>query len=331
MERQAVRRGTRTELTRERRSSAGRGSTETRRERLRIMQLVACLVLFLMVYWGKTAFPNQMGQLRDRLLTAITADTDFRAVFSRVGDSLSEEKSVFSQIEDFCGQAFGPAGVEARQTAAVDPVPDLTAEELRFLSAAPDQAVLTRHYLYLKQPASGRTSGTQPAAAPETAAVPAVGSLVQSAQYSGEALPANYTMDQLSLGGLSTVTPLLGHLTSGYGYREHPIAGVHRFHGGVDIRGSAGDPIRAFAAGVVEYVGQDDSYGLYLQLDHGNGIKSFYAHCQSVCVTKGQAVAAGEVIAAVGSSGAATGPHLHLELKWNRLHLNPAYYVQFTD
>ena len=78
-------------------------------------------------------------------------------------------------------------------------------------------------------------------------------------------------------------------------------------------------------------MGQDDSYGLYLQLDHGNGIKSFYAHCQSVCVTKGQAVAAGEVIAAVGSSGAATGPHLHLELKWNRLHLNPAYYVQFTD
>ena len=75
-------------------------------------------------------------------------------------------------------------------------------------------------------------------------------------------------------------------------------------------------------------MGENSSYGLYLQLDHGNGIKSFYAHCSSVCVKKGQQVAAGEKIGAVGSSGSATGPHLHLELKYQGTHVDPSYYIE---
>ena len=74
-------------------------------------------------------------------------------------------------------------------------------------------------------------------------------------------------------------------------------------------------------------MGENDSYGLYIQLDHGNGIKSFYAHCKSLCVKKGQTVALGEQIGEVGSSGTATGPHLHLELKCAGLHLDPLYYI----
>ncbi|MEA4932045.1 MAG: M23 family metallopeptidase, partial [Lawsonibacter sp.] len=141
----------------------------------------------------------------------------------------------------------------------------------------------------------------------------------------------NYTMNQLSLGDLETTTPVLGHINSIYGYRKHPLTGEYQFHGGVDIGGQTGDPIKAFAAGTVEYVGKDDSYGLYLQLDHGNGVKSFYAHCSAVCVTKGQSVALGEKIAEIGSSGAATGPHLHLELKFDQTHLNPVYYIQYLS
>lgn len=78
----------------------------------------------------------------------------------------------------------------------------------------------------------------------------------------------------------------------------------------------------------MDYIGQDDSYGLYLQLDHGNGIKSFYAHCSKLCVSKGQLVAMGEKIAEVGSTGNATGPHLHLELKLDGMHLDPTQYVE---
>lgn len=92
-----------------------------------------------------------------------------------------------------------------------------------------------------------------------------------------------------------------------------------------------GDPIRAFAAGTVEYTGEDDSYGLYLQVDHGNGVKSFYAHCSKIVVVKGQEVAMGEKVAEVGSTGDSTGPHLHLEMKYNKMHLNPAYYVEFLE
>ena len=139
-------------------------------------------------------------------------------------------------------------------------------------------------------------------------------------------------MDCISLGDLQTVTPVLGHLRSEYGYRDHPVDGEYKFHNGVDIGGQEGDPIGAFAAGTVDYIGENDDHGLYLQLDHGNGIKSFYAHCSKLCVSQGQPVAAGEKVAEVGSTGVATGPHLHLELKWNGLHLNPAYYVEFlTD
>lgn len=66
--------------------------------------------------------------------------------------------------------------------------------------------------------------------------------------YNGQVLPEGYTMDQLSLGDLDTVTPVLGRINSVYGYRDHPINGVYQFHGGVDIGGQMGDPIAAFAA-----------------------------------------------------------------------------------
>lgn len=148
----------------------------------------------------------------------------------------------------------------------------------------------------------------EPVSEPEPAAVPAAGTLILKSDYSGDPLPNNYTMDQLSLGALETMTPVLGYINSGYGYRDHPINGAYQFHGGVDISGQMGDPIQAFASGTVEYVGKDDSYGLYLQLDHGNGVKSFYAHCSTICVTKGQTVSIGDKIAEIGSTGMSTGP-----------------------
>ena len=175
---------------------------------------------------------------------------------------------------------------------------------------------------------------TQPeaAAAQPEETVPAVGTVLLSANYEGPALPNNYTMDKLSLGALETVNPILGHLNSVYGYRDHPVDGEYKFHNGVDIGGQMGDPIGAFAAGTVEYIGENDDHGLYLQIDHGNGVKSFYAHCSKLCVSQGQTVAAGETVALVGSTGVSTGPHLHLEIKCNGVHVDPAYYVTFlTD
>ena len=92
------------------------------------------------------------------------------------------------------------------------------------------------------------------------------------------------------------------------------------------------DDTPVYARETVEYIGENDDHGLYLQIDHGNGVKSFYAHCSKLCVSQGQTVAAGETVALVGSTGVSTGPHLHLEIKCNGVHVDPAYYVTFlTD
>lgn len=322
---------------------APRTDPARRQERTRLVQLLLCLALFLVVFVGKGVFPGRLVQLRDDLLTMISRDTDFRGAFSRLGEALTGEGTVLDDLGSFCVEAFGGTQTQEQEEDAPGITPQLTGllnQESQFLSRNQDDEALASHFLneagqQVALELSALRAAAQPQVQlqqqPQTDAVPAAGTLLVKSDYSGQALPGNYTMDQLSLGELDTVTPVLGRITSVYGYRDHPISGVYQFHGGVDISGNKGDPIAAFAAGTVEYVGEDDSYGLYLQLDHSNGVKSFYAHCSAVCVKKGQTVALGEKIAEVGSSGSATGPHLHLELKYNKMHLNPIYYIQYLS
>ena len=86
------------------------------------------------------------------------------------------------------------------------------------------------------------------------------------------------------------------------------------YHSGTDIAVPEGTPILAAADGTVTVANALDSYGYYVKLDHGGGLTTLYAHCSSICVTAGQQVKAGEVIAYVGQTGRATGPHLHFEI-----------------
>lgn len=313
-------------------------------ENLRLVQLFICLVLFLAVFLGKGIFPSKLLQIRDDLLTLITSNTDFRAAFSSLGDTESDT-GILGQLEDFCIEVFGVEESAVPDSESAQAVPELASflwNESSFLSENPDEQAITDHLLSQnawKLPmttveetsAEAAPQAEEPVSEPEPAAVPAAGTLILKSDYSGDPLPNNYTMDQLSLGALETMTPVLGYINSGYGYRDHPINGAYQFHGGVDISGQMGDPIQAFASGTVEYVGKDDSYGLYLQLDHGNGVKSFYAHCSTICVTKGQTVSIGDKIAEIGSTGMSTGPHLHLELKFNKMHLNPIYYIEYLS
>mgnify|MGYP005799442075 CR=1 FL=1 len=319
---------------------SGRRSTGNRQERTRLIQLVICLVLFLTVFIGKGIFPTRLIQLRDEMLEMISADFDFREGLSGLGESLAGEDTVLSDLGEFCIQVFGgdTAGEELAEVAELSPIQpaSVLTTQLQFMSRSPDVNERAVHFadfqsLGLNFEVSGEETAEKMEVQPEETVVPAAGTVLVVSDYEGQPLPENYTMDQLSLGTLETVTPVLGHLNSVYGYRDHPIDGRYQFHGGVDIGGQMGDPIAAFASGTVEYVGEDNSYGLYFQLDHGNGVKSFYAHCSEVLVSKGQSVSMGETVALVGSSGAATGPHLHLELKYGNIHLNPSYYVDFLE
>ncbi len=311
-----------------------------RRERTLLVQLLVCLALFLAVFVGKGAFPDKLREVKDELFARITANTDFRLALSDLGASLTGGGSVLDDLGEFCVEVFGgeaPQELEPVSPAAAAPPEQGELEgELVFLNSRPSQAELSAHYWRNRSPLPLRPVREKPAEAQavpvQTAgeAVPA-GAVISYSDYDGEALPERYTMDLVSLGDLETEPPVSGPLTSGYSYRINPISGKHEFHGGADIAGSMSGPIGAFADGTVEYIGQNDSYGLYLQVDHGNGIKSFYAHCSKLCVSKGQAVKLGEKVAEIGETGDATGPHLHLELKYNKLHLNPEYYVTFTN
>lgn len=121
--------------------------------------------------------------------------------------------------------------------------------------------------------------------------------------------------------------PWLDYVSSGYGYRVHPISGEKNLHRGVDIAVAQGTPIRAIHDGRVVSAGDAGSYGLCVVIEDEKGYQSRYAHCSSLSVSVGQEVKRGDVIAAVGSTGNSTGPHLHLEVMLDGEYLNPYYFV----
>ena len=120
-------------------------------------------------------------------------------------------------------------------------------------------------------------------------------------------------------GTLQWPLPVAGTITSQFGHRVDPITGEVSSHTGTDIACAEGTPILAAADGTVTVANGLDSwggsYGYYIQIDHGGGLETLYAHCSSICVTTGQQVQAGEVIGYVGHTGRVTGNHLHLEVR----------------
>ena len=116
-------------------------------------------------------------------------------------------------------------------------------------------------------------------------------------------------------GSGAMIWPIVGEITSPYGWRTHPIYGDSRYHSGMDIAGDYGDPILAAAAGVVTYSGWISGYGYAVIIDHGGGISTLYGHNEALVVAEGQTVAQGQVIAYCGSTGNSTGPHCHFEVR----------------
>ena len=123
-------------------------------------------------------------------------------------------------------------------------------------------------------------------------------------------------------GTLQWPLPVAGTITSQFGHRVDPITGEVSSHTGTDIACAEGTPILAAADGTVTVANGLDSwggsYGYYIQIDHGGGLETLYAHCSSICVTTGQQVQTGQVIGYVGHTGRATGNHLHLEVLINK-------------
>jgi len=122
--------------------------------------------------------------------------------------------------------------------------------------------------------------------------------------------------------------PSEGLITSGFGWRIHPIFGTREFHTGVDIANHMGTPIRAAESGIVRFVGWMGGYGRLIVVAHANGLETSYAHLSSMLVSLGQRVVRGDLLGRMGSSGWSTGPHLLFEVRRNGVPIDPMLFLR---
>lgn len=121
-----------------------------------------------------------------------------------------------------------------------------------------------------------------------------------------------------------SLIPIMGWISSTFGYRHNPYDGSYKLHAGVDIAADPGTPVRSPADGMVIYSGYREGYGKCVVIDHGYGIRTLFAHASKLYTNSAVKVKRGEMIAQVGSTGHSTGPHLHYEIRKNGVPVNPA-------
>ncbi|TMH02977.1 MAG: M23 family metallopeptidase [Betaproteobacteria bacterium] len=130
---------------------------------------------------------------------------------------------------------------------------------------------------------------------------------------------------------LPTLSPIQdGWFSSNFGWRIDPFNGEKSFHEGIDFPAESGTTSDAAASGKVVFADVHPAYGKILEIDHGNGLVSRYAHCSTLLVKEGDLVIRGQRVATVGSTGRSTGPHLHFEVRLNGVPQNPARFLQPT-
>jgi murein DD-endopeptidase MepM/ murein hydrolase activator NlpD len=137
-----------------------------------------------------------------------------------------------------------------------------------------------------------------------------------------------YLLDKESfLSSTPTILPADGWITSYFGQRMSPWAGRMKMHEGLDVGAPFGTKVHSPADGIVTYSGEKSGFGKFVQVDHGYGIETIYAHNQSLFVKAGQKVKRGTLLSAVGNTGHSTGPHLHYEVRVNGIAVDPLYFI----
>ncbi len=134
-------------------------------------------------------------------------------------------------------------------------------------------------------------------------------------------------LNRVALGNGKFIWPVRGPISSPFGWRLHPILKKKIFHSGIDIAVSSGTSVRAADAGVVAVSGWQGGYGNFIAIDHGNGLATCYGHNSRLLVKEGDKVSQGQVIALAGSTGLATGPHVHFEVRRKGTPVNPMSFL----
>ncbi|GAA4642159.1 hypothetical protein GCM10023115_04090 [Pontixanthobacter gangjinensis] len=239
-----------------------------------------------------------------------------------VTDSSTEAGETVSKVSALIPEARNLAEIEARQLVLVE----------RLTRYADRRAARAANAI--------RSLGLDPKAmqnAPDRSAMG--GPLQQLSSGSGSKLDPRFerlgaSMDRMAalergLEGIPQFLPASANLiSSGFGYRRDPFNGGGAMHSGLDFKGPIGAPIHAAAKGKVTHVGWKSGYGKTVEITHGNGMLTRYAHMSKFNAALGQQVAAGDIIGAIGSTGRSTGPHLHFEVRINDRAVNPRPFLE---
>ena len=268
-----------------------------------------CMMIYVLLTAVKLVLPASAAELRTAVQHQISrSDPAIRAA---------------SLLQSITRSAQRPEAEAAAVPVPVSPLEEMEAEHdrhvKRLFSGLPGS-------LLHAEPSAEVEAELERDAAMDAAYAAREAFLASQEAFSDRALPANVSYDIPAL-PFAAVTPVSGYTSSGFGYRMHPIQNTVKFHYGTDFAAGSGTEICAFADGTVLAAGQDAGYGNYVKLDHGDGFVTLYGHCSELLVSQGDAVSAGQVIARVGATGHATGPHLHFELIHEGVYLNPEFYL----
>lgn len=238
-----------------------------------------------------------------------------------VSDSSSEATATVGKVSAVLPEAGALAQIEARQLAFVERL-------TRYADRRARRAELAIRRLGLN-PATMMHSSRDAMGGPlELLSTGRNGELDPRFERLGLSLAR---MDALERGlkAIPQVMPAdMSMISSGFGYRSDPFNGHAAMHAGLDFRGPIGSPIHAAAKGVVSFVGQQSGYGNVVEVAHGNGLMTRYAHMSRFVARLGQPVEAGTVIGAIGNTGRSTGPHLHFEVRINGRAVNPRPFLE---
>lgn len=247
--------------------------------------------------------------------TAATGDT--------VSDSTNEAAQTVKKVSMSVPEAAGLARIEARQLAFVESLTRLADRRSEEAMASIRKLGLNPQTMLQSLSDKGAQGG--PLIALSTSAS---GAIDPRFERLGVSL-ARMSLLERGLAGIPQFLPAsLEYISSGFGYRSDPFTGAGAFHAGLDFKGPYGAPIYAAAKGVVSFAGIKSGYGNCLEIDHGNGLLTRYAHMSAYRAQIGQAVKPGDIIGAIGSSGRSTGPHLHFEVRIDDQAVNPRPFLE---
>ena len=243
---------------------------------------------------------------------------------STITDSAAEASKTVEKVSALLPQARGLAEIEARQIAFVERL-------TRFADARAGRAEAAMRKLNLDPGAMSRQTQVAMGSAmggPFEALTGADDDIDPRFERLGLSL-ARMAVLERALDGIPQVVPAsVENITSGFGFRRDPFNGRGAMHAGIDFRGAMGSPIFAAAEGRITYAGWKSGYGKAIEITHGNGMMTRYAHLSRIDAKVGQQVEAGATIGGLGSTGRSTGPHLHFEVRINDRAVNPRPFLE---